>query len=190
MIREVQYQQQNCPIDIRAQIMDLLQTEWPNTFKNNQEDWPTESAELNPISILLMDDGQVISHAVVLRKSIKHCEEYYLAFGLGSVVTKRSYRHKGYGHRIVQSATQYIREQNADIGVFTCDPQLQNFYANAGWQVSMNSPLVGGTIEKPFRSDKLGKITLIQLFSDRVKASRSKIASAPIIIELGEGKLW
>lgn len=190
MIKELQYQQENCPIEIRTQIVDLLRTEWPSSYTKNQPDWPTEPAELNPISVLLMDDGQVISHAVVLRKSIEHCEEYYLAYGLGSVVTKGSYRNKGYGHRIVRGATQYIREQNADIGVFTCDPHLQKLYTSAGWEVAMNSPLVGGTTVKPFRSDKLGKITLIQLFSDRAKASRSKIISAPMNIELGEGKLW
>jgi len=114
----------------------------------------------------------------------------HLAFGLGSVVTMRSHRKKGYGQRVVQNATQYIKEQWADIGVFTCEPQLRAFYEKAGWQAATGSPLVGGTSEKPLRSDELGKITLIQLFSARAKAQRKMITSVPIVIELGEGRLW
>jgi GNAT superfamily N-acetyltransferase len=190
MIQLFQYPQGNCPKDISTQIVELLRAEWPNTFKQAGPDWPTESAELKPTSIVLVDNGVVISHAAVLRKTINHCAENYLAFGLGSVVTRQSLRRRGFGRRIVEHATHYMKQEDADLGVFTCDSHLAAFYVFGGWEVTLSSPLVGGTIEEPLPSERVGKLTIIQLFSEKAKKLREKILSRPITIELGKGKLW
>jgi aminoglycoside 2'-N-acetyltransferase I len=190
MTQVLVYPQVNCPRDVRTQIVQLLRAEWPNTFRKDELGWPTESSELSPLSIVIIANGRVISHAAVLRKTIKHCGTNYLAFGLSCVVTQRSSRGKGFGRRIIEYATKYMKQENADLGVFTCDSNLEPFYTLKGWEIAPFSPLVGGTIEKPFPSDKLGKVTIVQLFSARAKEDRTRILSRPIVIGLGEGKLW
>jgi len=190
MIQALQYVQADCPSYIRTQIIQLLRIEWPHTYRNDKADWPTESAELNPTSFVLMDNGMVLSHAAVPRKTIEHCGKNYLAFGLSSVVTRQALRRKGFGHRIIECATNYMKQENADLGVFTCDSHLAPFYTFSGWEVAYNVPLIGGTIEKPFPSDKIGKLTIIQFFSEKAMKYREEILSRPIYIELGEGKLW
>ena len=57
-------------------------------------------------------------------------------------------------------------------------------------QCRIRSPLVGGTRRQPLESAMLGKITLIQLFSERAKAQRNAIMGIPIVVQLGPGKLW
>jgi aminoglycoside 2'-N-acetyltransferase I len=184
------YAQADCPSNIREQIIHLLRNEWPQTFIRNKPEWPTESLELDPISLVLMINGLVVSHGAVLRKSINHCGVSYLAFGLSSVVTSSSFRRQGFGRRIFKYATRYMEQEKADIGIFTCDPYLENFYFSYGWEVAKKTPLVGGTPAKPFSSDRLGKLTLIHFFSWKAKKNRKIILSAPIFLDLGDGKLW
>lgn len=184
------YAQANCPEAIRSQIIQLMRSEWPATFRANAPEWPSEAAELDPVSFVLSISDLVVCHAAVVRKSIVHGGKQYLAFGICAMVTAAKFRRRGFGRLAFEAATKYMEQERADIGVFTCDAALRKFYECNGWSVSTKAPLVGGTKEKPFRSDELGKITLMKLFSDRAKAARKDIASVPIQIELGEGKLW
>jgi GNAT superfamily N-acetyltransferase len=141
-------------------------------------------------SIVLVEDGLVRSHAAVLRKEIEHGAERYLAFGLSCVVTQPSFRRKGFGRRIVGCATDYMKRAIADLGIFTCDPHLAPFYVFGGWEAAPDWPLIGGTRERPFASDRIGKLTIVRFFSERAKANRETMLSAPIQVDLGEGKLW
>ena len=184
------YRQLDCPAHIRDQIVRLMRDEWPHSSRNDEVEWPSESLELNPISIVLTTDGVVICHAAVLRKTIAHVGKQYLAFGLSAMVTAQPYRRRGFGRLVLERATRYMAEEGADFGIFTCDEQLGRFYNWNGWEISKTSPLIGGTKAKPFPSEQLGKITLLQLFSCRAKADREAILSTPVYIELGEGKLW
>jgi len=144
---------------------------------------------MDPVSLVVLQNAIVVSHAVVLRKAMTHTGKQYSAFGLGSMVTNPSYRRQGFGRRILEYATEHMEQEGADIGVFTCDPHLAEFYNWNGWETTKSTPLVGGTEGKPFPSDKLGKLTVIQFFSDRAKAQRNSILAGPIYLELGEGKL-
>jgi aminoglycoside 2'-N-acetyltransferase I len=190
MITVEWYAQAECPSSIRNQIIRILKDEWPHTFIENKPEWPTESEELHPVSFVLVFHGFVISHGIVLRKIINHCGSNYRAFGLSSVVTAPQFRLRGFGRRIFWYATRYMKGQKADIGIFTCDPHLEKFYNTFGWEIAERTPLVGGTPTKPYPSDALGKTTFIHLFSDKAKKNRERIGSAPIILDLGENKLW
>ena len=184
------YAQADCPVAVRGQIIQLLKLAWPATFKEDVPEWPTEAAELNPISFVLSVSDLVVCHAAVVSKSIVHVGSQYLAFGICAMVTAPKFRRRGFGRLVFEDATKYMEQERADIGVFTCDGALQEFYECNGWSVSTKAPLIGGTKEKPFRSDELGKVTLLNMFSDRARAARKAIVSVPIQIELGEGKLW
>jgi predicted acetyltransferase len=184
------FSHENCPIDIRNQIINLVKNEWPNSFKVNEPDWPLESSSLLPTSLVLTENDNVISHALISRTKTYISSRFYTAFGLGSMVTKQQFRRNGYGRILYQAVTEYMKNEKADIGIFTCDSELLTFYSCFGWNITNSSPLIGGSIEKPFSSKQINKITIIQLFSDNAKTEKDNILKKPIFIELGEGKLW
>jgi hypothetical protein len=64
------YAQADCPGNIRDQIIRMLKREWPQTFAENKPEWPTESPEMKPMSLVLMIDGLTVSHCLIMRKII------------------------------------------------------------------------------------------------------------------------
>ncbi|MGL5006183.1 MAG: hypothetical protein ACRC53_02155 [Plesiomonas sp.] len=62
----------------------------------------------------------------------------------------------------MNAATQHILSSQADIGLFTCDPPLQQFYARSGWQVRGNLRLISQSGTEALCSRALGKVVLFQ----------------------------
>lgn len=191
MSEVVRFAQEACPASIREQIIDLMRREWPEAFGDADEavQWP-DLPETSPTSLVLIEGGIVISHVAVPWKQIEHAGQTYRAFGLSEVMTAPAYRGKGYGLKLVKEALSFIEEQSPDIGVFTCDAPLIRFYAQGGWEHMQGTCLVGGTREKPFRSDTLGKATMMRFFSSKAQHSRSAFEGADVFLDLGERKLW
>src|SRR5207302_646931 len=127
----------------------------------------------------------------ILSKEFVHAGTSYRARGLSAVVTDRAQQGRGYGRQLAARAREAIRESGADLGLFTCDRELQGFYESAGWQLLPGSVLVGGTAEDPFPSDRPGfdKVTLASLFSARAREAgfdHARIALYPGVID----RLW
>jgi GNAT superfamily N-acetyltransferase len=184
------YVQTEIPGTVRDQIIQMLKREWPQTFAPSQPEWPTEPPEIEPVSLVIVINELIVSHCVIMRKFIDICGSSYLPFGLGSAVTKRSFRRRGFGRLLLKHATRYMELGNADIGLFTCDPHLESLYTRYGWEIARQTPLVGGTLAYPFSSSALGKSTIIHFFSKKAKSNRECILYRPIHLELGKGKLW
>lgn len=49
---------------------------------------------------------------------------------------------------------------------------------------------IGGTKQKPFRSDSLNLVTMIMFLSPKSKQHREDFEDADIFFELGEDQLW
>ena len=73
---------------------------------------------------------------------------------------------RGYG-RASGGGARADAARGDDLGIFTCDRDLQRFYEGAGGSCSPGTVLIGGTPEDPFPSDVLGKVTLGSFFSAR-----------------------
>lgn len=191
MIQLLQFLQKDCPTSLREQIIVLMQHEWPQVFEgiSGEIPWP-ENPETHPTSFVLIEDNKVISHVAVPRKSIKHEEQTYKAFGLSEVMTDPSHRHQGFGLQLVKEATSFIQKNEPDIGLFTCQPALVSFYTQGGWEHIKNTNLIGGTRNKPFRSDSLGLSTMIRFFSEKAQQNCSAFEGADVYLELGEKMLW
>ena len=190
-IKLLQFLQQDCPEPLREQILDMMQREWPQAIEGTRRErpWP-ENPEAQPTSFVLLEDNSVVSHVAVPRKDIKHEGQTYRAFGLSEVMTHPSFRHQGFGLQLVKEATTFISNNEPDIALFTCQPPLVSFYTQGGYEHIPNTPLVGGTRNKPFRSDSLGLSTMIHFFSEKAQQNRSAFVGADIYLELGENMLW
>jgi len=183
--------EEDLPGDLLRQTLATLRNEWPGAFTCVKAD----RAELNDPALhamifSLLVDSHLASHLSVQRKTIEHGGETYKAYGLSGVLTVPAFRGNGYGERVVRAATAFMKQEGADIGLFTCDLPLQAFYERCGWTLLEGAWLVGGTRARPFPSDALGKITFGRFFSARAQASRNDFMGAAIWLELREGDLW
>jgi Predicted acyltransferase len=185
-MRVVSFAQDAVPALLRTQVMALEDQEWPTESRDGHD------PALHPIWMMLVDPHDtVLASLAVLSKSIIHDGERYLANGLSAVVTDRAHRGRGHGQRLVHAARDLIAAGGADLGIFTCDPPLADFYQRCGWRILPGTVLVGGTPDAPFPSDRFGKVTLATLFTEHARTHAATFEHARIELYPGEiDKLW
>ncbi|MCM3222928.1 GNAT family N-acetyltransferase [Bacillus sp. AR8-1] len=182
--------QKHCPPDLKEQISLVMHQTWPEYYQNNEhKQWP-DTQDTNSISLVLVENNVVISHVGIPSKYIKHHGENYKAFGLSEVMTNPAYRKQGYGLKLIKEAALFIERNTPDISIFTCEPSLVHFYSLGGWNHIKNTNVIGGTKDKPFRSDSLGLATMIRFHSSKAEKNRFTFEQADIYLELNEGMLW
>jgi aminoglycoside 2'-N-acetyltransferase I len=152
------------PSALRVQVLALQERAWPLSGVA-----PGHDPALASVSMLLVDEGRVLSALSILSKEIVHAGERWAASGLSAVVTDEAVRRRGHGLRLVEAARGRIAESGADLGLFTCDRPLRGLYERAGWRVLAGTVLVGGTPAEPFPSDLFDKVTLAAFFSTRAR---------------------
>lgn len=189
LLQFLHFHQEECPEEWRKQIVGLMQREWPEAFEGGSAEWP-DCPETHPTSFVLLSNRTVISHVAVPMKEIRHKGHPYRAFGISEVITHPDYRKQGYSSKLLKAAAAHIAVNSPDISLFTCVPSLVSFYAEAGWEHYAGTVLVGGTSDKPFRSDSLGLATMMRLYSDKALRNRHDFLETDVQLELGERKLW
>lgn len=173
------------PEELREQVFALHREAWPDHEPHGHD------PALLPLSMLLLEDGRVLSALDVLWKNVQHQGGVYLAGGLSAVVTDATQRGRGFGRQIVRAAREEIGTRGADLGLFTCDPPLQRFYELAGWRTLIGTVLVGGTPDRPLPSDREGKITMGYFYSTSARERADAFIGARIALYPGEiDKLW
>jgi aminoglycoside 2'-N-acetyltransferase I len=181
------------PDELRVEVFRLQRQAWPRdvTSKFDVHPGPVHDLALAPISMVLLEDGRVVSALDVLSKQIEHAGETYAASGLSTVVTDQELRGRGYGRTLVMAARDAIEASGADLGIFTCDRELGPFYESAGWQIVPGAVLVGGTLVDPFPSDQWDKVTLARFFSEKAKRNAKLFEDARIGLYPGTiDRLW
>jgi aminoglycoside 2'-N-acetyltransferase I len=179
------------PPALREQVLALHEQAWPRDAGAPRGPGPGHDPALQPVSMLLVDDGRVLAALDILSKEIEHAGVRYAASGLSTVVTDEALRGRGYGHRLIAAAREAIAASGADLGIFTCDRPLGSFYEAAGWEILPGTVLVGGTPEEPFPSDQWDKVTLARFFSARAQRAAGQFTGARIGLYPGAfDKLW
>ncbi|GAA2387869.1 hypothetical protein Cme02nite_22690 [Catellatospora methionotrophica] len=194
-MRIVTFPERQTPAALRAQALALQAQAWPPTttaadIDPDSDDW--HDPALDPETMLLVDDGgTVLSSLDVLSKDVEHGGRSYRARGLSRVVTGAAHRGRGYGRLLVAHAREAIRLSGADLGIFTCDRELQGFYESAGWHLLPGAVLIGGTADDPFPSDRFDKVTMADFCTPLARShattfTHSRIALHPGLID----RLW
>jgi GNAT superfamily N-acetyltransferase len=188
-VRIVSFPEADVPPELRTQVLALQDQAWPGYEPGAPG--PLHDPALRPLSMLLLDDGRVLSALDILSKEIEHAGQRFAARGLSTVVTDEAERGKGYGLMLVEAAREAIERSGADLGIFTCDTPLRTFYERAGWHVLPGTVLVGGTPVSPFPSDQFDKVTMARFFSPKARALADAFVGARIELYPGEiDKLW
>ncbi|KAB8286843.1 acetyltransferase [Bifidobacterium ramosum] len=179
----VQYPQTDCG----AAIRDLERMAWDD---GGQDGAFPSAPDTYDTSFVWMDGDVAVCHVGIRKTEFLHRGQRYLAYGLSEVVTRPEYRRRGLATTTIRRAARYIADRRPDLSVFTCEPDKIPLYERGGWNIAKDVCLVGGTRERPFRSDSLHLATMIRLLSPRAKAHAADFEHADIVLELGEGQLW
>ena len=183
----VQYPQENCDKRIAEKIAALEDTAWPR--EGGKTVFPSAPGSYLT-SFVLMETGMAVCHVGIRKAVLSHRGEEYLAYGLSEVVTHPDYQKRGLATQMIKQAAQFIRAQQPDISIFTCAKDKTDFYARGGWKPVPGACFVGGTKEKPFRSDSLHLVTMMMFLSPKSELHRKEFEHTDIIFELGENQLW
>ncbi len=183
----IQYPQKMQDAGISQKIIDLEDTAWPHN--GEKVDFPS-SPDTYVTSFVLMKEDRAICHVGVRKSILYHRGEEYLAYGLSEVVTHPNYQNRGFASQTIKRARQFILSQHPDISVFTCAQERVSLYTKGGWTAMPGTCFVGGTIEKPFRSDSLKLVTMMLFVSSKSRQHREDFVNMDLVFELGEEKLW
>lgn len=183
----IQYLQRSGGRGIADSILALEDTAWP---RRPGEDAFPSAPETHDASFVLMEGGRAVCHVGVRKSPLRHRGREYQAYGLSEVVTLPGFQGRGLASRLIGEAARYIAAQPADLSIFTCAKERTALYARGGWKAAPGACLVGGTAEKPFRSDSLGLVTMIRFLSPKAAARQKDFENTDICLELGEGQLW
>ena len=180
----VAYAESGVPSALREQMLALHEQAWPRATAGHDP-------ALHPVSLLLVEDGRVLSALDILSKEIEHAGERYTARGLSTVVTDEALRGRGHGRTLVSAARERIAASGADLGLFTCDRPLGPFYESAGWSIVPGAVVLGGTPDDPLPSDRWDKVTLAGFFSAKAQRGAETFTDSRIALYPGTiDRLW
>lgn len=183
----IQFSQENYDRNIADKLIALENTAWPQDTEDNV--FPS-APDTYFTSFALMEHDIAVCHVGVRKAILYHKAEKYLAYGLSEVVTHPDYQKKGLASQTIKKAAQFIISQQPDISIFTCAEERVAFYTRGGWEAVPGACFVGGTRNKPFRSDSLNLVTMMMFLSPKSKQHREDFENTDIIFELGENQLW
>ncbi|HEV2128560.1 MAG TPA: hypothetical protein VGR22_08080 [Thermomicrobiales bacterium] len=96
------------------------------------------------------------------------------------MLTYLAFRRQGFGSRLVSAATAFIRDGDADVGLFTCQPHLRDYYAAHGWIPIERAVLLGGPRTDPSPSDG---VVMMGFFSEKGRQGREAFTSHSILFD-------
>src|SRR5690349_9009225 len=134
MIQQHLFNSQDVPEHLKCQILSFVRIEWPELFSGERRlrDW-TSKPELHPVTLLLEEEGVLISRVEVVWDILQHAGEAYKTYGLSGVFAYPAFRKQGYGLRLVRAARDYI-ERQGDADIVLLHSTLKSFYEQAGFE--------------------------------------------------------
>lgn len=173
---------------LRKEINDYLNLIWPDHPAFTEK--PAHNLDLHPICVLGWLDKILVAYAAILNKTINIAGQAYQVSGLSCVSSHPQYRGQGYAGQVVAQATRWIEENHADLGLFTCDPELASFYRRYGWRVADNIELIGNDKPNAISSLREGKLVQIKILSERAHISAQNFRATTINLDLPVGEFW
>ncbi len=165
------------PAHYSQQIRDFMRIVWVDVCGHNLIE-PVCPVEWNPHFCILAEGTALISSATVVWKRLEHAGQTYKVYGLSGVMTYPAHRQMGYGRRIVQEATDYIRVAgDADLAILWTGPNLDGFYAQHGWE---HPDAITVTVGDPTDPQPVNGHLMMMLLSDHACAHRPDFAAASL----------
>jgi GNAT superfamily N-acetyltransferase len=107
------------------------------------------------LRFLMYDQGELVSHAGILKHVVNVNGESVLVAGLGGVVTVPEAQRRGFARQLVQHAMRHAEsEWKVDAGLLFCRLAMVAYYEALGWQIVENPVMIqqpGGNIPSPLQ---------------------------------------
>mgnify|MGYP001774082690 CR=1 FL=1 len=167
------------PPSIKCQILSFIRIKWWWIFQGEHRFWDYTEKATHPVNVVLIEQELVVSHAEINRRMIEHTGQTFNAYGLSAVFTYPAWRKAGYGRQVVEAATHYIEETDADVAMLFCLPNLVGFYQRCGWEHVEKSVLYGDPHQPTVDEEE----TLMMRFvSERGKLARSSFLDQAVYV--------
>lgn len=114
------------PIAILDKVRGLLDQAFDGDFADT--DW---EHTVGGRHVILLEEGEVISHAAVVMRSLEVADQPFHTGYLEGVATHPEHQGKGFGARAVTAANEVIR-QEYQLGALSTD--RHSFYRRLGWE--------------------------------------------------------
>lgn len=174
------YQQPDLPAPLKWQAIAFLKTEWPFIFSGDDifltDPYPPEQ---DTVHFVAAEGNSLISYASAFRLTLDHADTAYEVYGFGNMFTFPPYRRRGYGRRVLELATDFIRRSDVDVAILFCDSQLEPFYAACGWE-GVPSPTRIGT-QADYEVHEGSKMMLA--VSEKGQRGKLDFAEQPLYVE-------
>lgn len=179
MIKQHLFASQDVPAHLKCQILSFVRIEWPELFSGDHRlrDW-TSKPDLHPVTLLLEEEGVLISRVEVVWDVLRHAGEAYKTYGLSGVFTYPVFRKQGCGLQLVRSARDYI-EQQGDADIVLLHSTLKGFYEQAGFERMDSLVTLIGDPQNPERSDETGFMLFL---SEKGKRGRVSFEKEPVYV--------
>ena len=173
------YQQSDFPSIYKWQAIAFMRMEWTSIFYNDNlymsEVYPPE---FQPVHFVISEDDSLLSYATLLKLNLTHMDVMYQVYGFGNLLTFPPYRKRGYGSQVLQTATDFIQQSDADVAILFCDRLLEPFYAEKGWSLTESPTRLGN----PERSEEYEPSRMMLFVSEKGRTGRADFESQPIYI--------
>ena len=174
------YQQSEFPSIYKWQAIAFMRMEWTSIFyDDNLYMSETYPPDFQPVHFVIAQDDSLLSYATLLTLNIPHAGVEYQTYGFGNLLTFPPYRKHGYGGQILQAATDFVKQSEADVAILFCDRLLEAFYADKGWVVT-HSPTRLGT---PAQSQEYAPSRMMLFVSEKGQRGKLSFETQPLHID-------
>lgn len=178
---EVQhYRSDHLPDAIYQQMSSFIRLVWLSHLKGEDRFWVLVDPTGHIDHFYVAERGVLISHACVNTRTVTQASESYVLRGLGAVFTYPAFRGEGYARQVVQAATDFILQGDADVGMLFCAERLASFYASCGWTKLSTPQIAFGDPAAPhFNPDEC---VMMLYLSEKGKAARAVFDQQPVYV--------
>ena len=188
MEQQLMFTDATFPENLRCQAAAFRRIVWPwvgsGAGRNTKHSW---SEDLEARYFVIVDNGILISHASVIRRTLSHAHTDYLVGELASMFTYPQFRREGYGRRVVHAATSYIQSSGLDVGWLTIEPTvgLEAFYQAEGWIAMPEARTLTGDPAHPTIEEEhpmLPAVRMMFFVTPKGQAGQQAFAQIPVYI--------
>ena len=157
-----------------------MRVQWPAIFTGERQ-FVTDTVPpaLDPVHFVAAEGELLISYASIFRMALEHAGKTYQIYGFGNMLTFSSFREKGFGGRILNLATDYIKQGDVDIAVLFCDPKRERFYAKHGWEITRSPTHVD--VPSQYKTHDLTRMMLF--ISEKGRQGRQDFEALPVCVD-------
>ena len=178
MLRLLTLPSHDLPPEIKCQVVSFMRIyAWP-VFQSQPLGWDFMDEARHPFSLALVDGEVLISHAEVNWRALDHAGDTFIMYGLSAVFTYPQFRGQGYGHQVVEAATNHILSSEADVAMLGCQPELTEFYSAHGWSPMKEVKILIGSKD----SLTQGGNVMLLFVSEKGRRSRAAFKREPVYV--------